>query len=76
MQSISQSQRTEYFSGAELAGLVRSAASFALARAVTGAADAGVVMDYDFFAALGEVKPALGKQVSHRPRVSKSCVTP
>ena len=55
-------QRTEYFSGAELAGLVRSAASFALARAVTGASDAGVVQDYDFHAALGEVKPALGKQ--------------
>ena len=55
-------QQTEYFSGAELAGLVRSAASFALSRAVTGASDAGVVQDYDFHAALGEVKPALGKQ--------------
>ena len=55
--------RTEHFSGAELAGLVRSAASYALARAVESDGD-GVVTTSDLEKALGEVRPALGTQVS------------
>lgn len=55
--------KTEYFSGAELAGLVRSAASFALARTVEEEyAEETTVSVNDFERALGEVKPALGKQ--------------
>eukprot|EP00980_Cylindrotheca_fusiformis_P027987 scaffold22575_cov141-Cylindrotheca_fusiformis.AAC.18 len=56
--------RTEYFTGAELAGLVRSAASFALARTVDddGAENAGVVSVSDLTQALSEIRPALGKQ--------------
>ena len=47
---------TEHFSGAELAGLVRSAASFALARTVTQEEDnAGVVTARDLVNALQEV---------------------
>jgi SpoVK/Ycf46/Vps4 family AAA+-type ATPase len=56
---------TEHFSGAELAGLVRSAASFALARTVedaTNGDEAGVVDKADLKQALKEVRPALGKQ--------------
>lgn len=55
--------RTEHFSGAELAGLIRSAASYALARAVESDGD-GVVTTADLEKALGEVRPALGIQVS------------
>ncbi|KAL3803754.1 hypothetical protein ACHAW5_004605 [Stephanodiscus triporus] len=57
--------RTEHFSGAELAGLVRSAASFALARAVEtglGAGADGMVAAADLERALKEVRPALGTQ--------------
>lgn len=60
--------RTEHFTGAELAGLVRSAASFALARTVEGdgsisdSASAGIVTVDDLNRALSEVRPALGKQ--------------
>ena len=57
--------RTEYFTGAELAGLVRSAASFALARTVEcdeDELDVGVVSVTDLEKALKEVRPALGKQ--------------
>jgi len=57
--------RTDHFSGAELAGLVRSAASFALARTLEGdesQEDEGVVTMDDLEKALGEVRPALGKQ--------------
>jgi len=54
---------TEHFTGAELAGLTRSAASFALARAVEeGDGAEGVVTKADLEEALGEVRPALGKQ--------------
>ena len=55
--------KTEYFTGAELAGLVRSAASFAIARVVEeeDAEDTTVGVD-DFEQALREVRPALGKQ--------------
>lgn len=53
--------RTEYFTGAELAGLVRSAASFALARTVDCDED-GIVSVGDLETALKEVRPALGKQ--------------
>lgn len=49
--------RTEHFSGAELAGLVRSAASYALARAVESTSA-------DLEKALDEVRPALGTQVN------------
>jgi len=66
------SARTEHFSGAELAGLIRSAASFALARSVTvidnenDGADlddgAGNIVVADLEQALQEVRPALGKQ--------------
>ncbi len=58
-------QKTEHFSGAELAGLVRSAASFALARTVElddKNNNAGIVMEADLKQALKEVRPALGKQ--------------
>jgi DNA polymerase III delta prime subunit len=55
--------RTEHFTGAELAGLVRSAASFALARTVEEEdGDGGVVTIADLELALSEVRPALGKQ--------------
>ena len=60
--------RTEHFSGAELAGLVRSAASYALARAVEAGLDnnddesSGMVMAKDLELALKEVRPALGTQ--------------
>ena len=57
--------RTEHFSGAELAGLVRSAASFALARAVEtglGVGADGMVAAADLERALIEVRPALGTQ--------------
>jgi len=57
--------RTEHFSGAELAGLVRSAASFALSRTLEGddqGDDEGVVRVSDLEQALQEVRPALGKQ--------------
>jgi len=57
---------TEHFSGAELAGLVRSAASYALGRAALeadGASGDGVaVRRADFEAALSEVKPARGRR--------------
>ncbi len=55
--------KTEYFTGAELAGLVRSAASFAIARVVDedNAEDTMVGVE-DFDRALREVRPALGKQ--------------
>ena len=61
---------TEHFTGAELAGLVRSAASFALARTVEddsgqndkGDSSLGVVSVADLDQALKEVRPALGKQ--------------
>jgi len=54
---------TEHFTGAELAGLTRSAASFALARAVEeGDGAEGIVTRADLDEALGEVRPALGKQ--------------
>lgn len=55
--------KTEYFTGAELAGLVRSAASFAIARVVdedySGNTKVGLK---DFQQALTEVRPALGRQ--------------
>jgi vesicle-fusing ATPase len=57
--------KAEHFSGAEIAGLVRSAASFALARTVQMEQDdqeAGVVSVGDLKQALKEVRPALGKQ--------------
>lgn len=57
--------RTDHFSGAELAGLVRSAASFALARAVEtglGVGEDGMVAAADLERALIEVRPALGTQ--------------
>ncbi|KAL3917888.1 MAG: hypothetical protein SGILL_004500 [Bacillariaceae sp.] len=60
--------RTEYFTGAEIAGLVRSAASFALARNVEeeytfGDSDEeATVLVSDLEHALSEVRPALGKQ--------------
>ena len=55
--------KAEYFTGAELAGLVRSAASFAIARVVDKdfSGDTTVGVD-DFEQALSEVRPALGKQ--------------
>jgi vesicle-fusing ATPase len=56
---------TEHFSGAELAGLVRSAASFALARTLDGEDpedEEGIVSVADLKQALREVRPALGKQ--------------
>jgi len=54
--------QTEHYSGAELAGLVRSAASFALARTVDSKENLGVVSVDDLQKALSEVRPALGKQ--------------
>lgn len=57
--------RTEYFSGAELAGLVRSAASFALTRSLETeniGFKEGFVTVTDLEQALQEVRPALGKQ--------------
>ncbi|KAL3912373.1 MAG: hypothetical protein SGILL_006909, partial [Bacillariaceae sp.] len=60
--------KTEYFTGAEIAGLVRSAASFALARNVEEeytygeTQDEATVMVSDLERALSEVRPALGKQ--------------
>ena len=61
--------RTEHFSGAELAGLVRSAASFALGRAAIATGDGGggggesvQVRRSDFEAALCEVLPARGRR--------------
>lgn len=57
--------RTEHFSGAELAGLVRSAASFALARTVEAGQDLGEdggLIAADLERALKEVRPALGTQ--------------
>ena len=57
--------RTDYFTGAELAGLVRSAASFALAKAVESGFDEnndGMVSAEDLELALKEVRPALGTQ--------------
>ena len=55
--------KTEYFTGAELAGLVRSAASFAIARVVEEGDDADTTVGVDDFEqALREVRPALGKQ--------------
>lgn len=51
---------TKHFTGAEIAGLVRSAASFALARS---AADGdGTVTGADLRRAMGEVRPALGQR--------------
>ena len=54
--------RTEHFSGAELAGLVRSAASFALARTVQDEPNAGIITVADLEQAMKEVLPALGRQ--------------
>lgn len=57
--------QTEYFTGAELAGLVRSAASFALARTVASDnldQDSGIINVEDLEIALKEVRPALGRQ--------------
>jgi len=57
--------RTEKFTGAELAGLVRSAASFALAKAVESGFDKsndGMVTAKELELALKEVRPALGTQ--------------
>ena len=57
---------TEHFTGAELAGLVRSAASFALGRtAVEGGEGSGegvTVARADFEQALSEVRPARGRR--------------
>jgi vesicle-fusing ATPase len=53
---------TKHYSGAELAGLVRSAASFALGRTMTDDEDAGVVSKSDLKESLKEVRAALGKQ--------------
>eukprot|EP00977_Amphora_coffeiformis_P001366 scaffold286_cov169-Amphora_coffeaeformis.AAC.10 len=55
----------EHYSGAEIAGTVRSAASFALARSVMtedGENSDGIVTVEDLCEALKEVRPALGKQ--------------
>lgn len=55
----------ELYSGAEIAGTVRSAASFALARstlAKEGENSDGIVTEQDLREALKEVRPALGKQ--------------
>jgi len=55
--------KSEYFTGAELAGLVRSAASFAIARVVDENYDGDMMVGLDDFKqALSEVRPALGKQ--------------
>jgi len=55
----------EHYTGAEIAGLVRSAASFALARVIEGNdydEEDGMVNVNDLKQALLEVRPALGKQ--------------
>jgi SpoVK/Ycf46/Vps4 family AAA+-type ATPase len=55
----------DYYSGAEIAGVVRSAASFALARSAMGnetEGAEGVISSMDLREALTEVRPALGKQ--------------
>ena len=52
--------KTEHFSGAELAGLVRSAASYALARSTLDDLEGSISAD-DLRQALTEVRPALGK---------------
>ena len=55
----------EHYSGAEIAGTVRSAASFALARSAMskdGENSDGIVTAEDLREALKEVRPALGKQ--------------
>jgi vesicle-fusing ATPase len=55
----------EHYSGAEIAGVVRSAASFALARSAMGKEEEntdGVITALDLREALKEVRPALGKQ--------------
>jgi len=56
--------RTEYFTGAELAGLVRSAGSFALARSINAddSEEEGTIDVTDIELSLTEVNPALGKQ--------------
>ena len=57
--------QTDHFSGAELAGLVRSAASFALARSFNESGvieDDGKIGSKDLKLALTEVRPAFGKQ--------------
>ena len=54
--------RTDKFTGAELAGLVRSAASFALANALDDESSDGLVTADDLERALKEVRPALGTQ--------------
>ena len=59
--SPSLAEATEHFSGAELAGLVRSAASYALGRAAVGGGKAMVTRD-DLQAALLEVRPARGRR--------------
>ena len=59
--SPSLAEATEHFSGAELAGLVRSAASYALGRAAVGGGKAMVSRD-DLQAALLEVRPARGRR--------------
>jgi vesicle-fusing ATPase len=53
---------TDKFTGAELAGLVRSAASFALANALDDESSDGLVTVDDLGRALKEVRPALGTQ--------------
>lgn len=62
LEDVGMGARTEHFSGAELAGLVRSASSYALARAVNSGGD-GQVTSADLQKALDEVRPALGTQV-------------
>jgi len=62
MEEIGVPALTEHFSGAELAGLVRSAASFALARTIQNEANAGIITVADLKRAMKEVLPALGKQ--------------
>ena len=55
----------DHYSGAEIAGVVRSAASFALARSAMATEEGnteGVVTAADLREALKEVRPALGKQ--------------
>ena len=63
--SPDRSSTQEHFSGAELAGLVRSAASYALGRAAleprTPSSVGAIVTRDDFERALFEVTPALGK---------------
>jgi ATP-dependent 26S proteasome regulatory subunit len=54
--------KCEHFTGAELAGLVRSAASHALARTLGDKNEDGLVDVFDIEKALKELRPALGKQ--------------